>query len=212
MQKSLFLAGAAIALFAVGAAAETLQSTDVKLKLGQVTFKSGKTLDLSVGIGSALFHAPGDPADEFYAITDRGPNIDCSAAEKITGMSIADACGSDEKAKLFPRPDFVPSIVKVKLNGDGSFVTTEWIPLKDTAGNTITINVFDPANGKPVSTKGFTAAVLLAGGGARETVTLEPSGENALKGTSKNTVGAGASMTLTIKTAEGKSGQAKFGK
>ena len=81
-----------------------------------------------------------------------------------------------------------------------------------TAGNTITINVFDPANGKPVSTKGFTAAVLVAGGGARETVTLEPSGENALKGTSKNTVGAGASMTLTIKTAEGKSGQAKFGK
>ena len=137
MRKSLLLAGAAAVLFTVGAAADSLQSTDVKLKLGQVTFKSGKTLDLTVGIGSALFHMPGDPADEFYAVTDRGPNIDCSAAEKITGMTLADACAGDEKAKLFPRPDFVPSIVKVKLNGDGTFATTDWIPLKDAAGKPI---------------------------------------------------------------------------
>ena len=81
-----------------------------------------------------------------------------------------------------------------------------------TSGNTITINVFDPGNHKPVSTKGFSGAVLVAGAGARETVTLEPSGENALKGNSKNAIGAGATITLTIKTAEGKSGQAKFGK
>ena len=137
MRKSLLLAGAAAVLFTVGAAADSLQSTDVKLKLGQVTFKSGKTLDLTVGIGSALFHMPGDPADAFYAVTDRGPNIDCSAAEKITGMTLADACAGDEKAKLFPRPDFVPSIVKVKLNGDGTFATTDWIPLKDAAGKPI---------------------------------------------------------------------------
>lgn len=81
-----------------------------------------------------------------------------------------------------------------------------------TSGNTITINVFDPGNNKPVSTKGFSGAVLLAGGGARETVTLEPSGENALKGTSKSAIAPGAAITLTIKTAEGKSGQVKFGK
>ena len=81
---------------------------------------------------------PGDPADEFYALTDRGPNIDCSASEKITGIPTAQACAGDDKAKLFPRPDFVPSIVKVKLNDDGTFVTTEWIPLKDAAGKTIT--------------------------------------------------------------------------
>lgn len=81
-----------------------------------------------------------------------------------------------------------------------------------TSGNTITINVFDPANGKPVSTKGFSGAVLVAGAGARETVTLEPSGEYALKGNAKAAVGASATITLMIKTAEGKSGQAKFGK
>jgi hypothetical protein len=119
-------------------AVKVLESMDAKLQLGKVEFAGGKTLDLTIGIGSALFHMPGDPADEFYALTDRGPNIDCSASEKITGIPTAGACNGDDKAKLFPRPDFVPSIVKVKLNEDGTFVTTDWIPLKDAAGKTIT--------------------------------------------------------------------------
>jgi hypothetical protein len=119
-------------------AVKVLESMDAKLQLGKVEFAGGKTLDLTIGIGSALFHMSGDPADEFYALTDRGPNIDCSASEKITGIATAQACNGDDKAKLFPRPDFVPSIVKVKLNDDGTFVTTEWIPLKDAAGKEIT--------------------------------------------------------------------------
>ena len=118
--------------------AKVFESMDAKLQLGRVEFASGKALDLTVGIGSALFHMPGDPADEFYALTDRGPNIDCSASEEITGMPTAAACNGDEKAKLFPRPDFVPAIVKLKLSEDGSFVTTDWIELKDASGKTIT--------------------------------------------------------------------------
>ena len=81
-----------------------------------------------------------------------------------------------------------------------------------TAGNTITINVFVPNTPKPVSTKGYTAAVLIAGGSGRETVTLSPQGENSLKGDAKSPIAPGATITLTIKTAEGKSGQAKFKK
>ncbi len=119
-------------------AVKVLESMDAKLQLGQVEFAGGRTLDLTIGIGSALFHMPGDPKDEFYALTDRGPNIDCSASEKITGIPTAQACNGDDKAKLFPRPDFVPSIVKVKLNDDGTFITTEWIPLKDAASKSIT--------------------------------------------------------------------------
>lgn len=80
-----------------------------------------------------------------------------------------------------------------------------------TSGNTVTINVFDPKNAKPVVTKGYTAAVLIAGAG-RETVTLTPQGENSLKGDAKAPIPAGATITLTIKTADGKSGQAKFKK
>lgn len=81
-----------------------------------------------------------------------------------------------------------------------------------TAGNTVTINVFEAFKAKPVSTKGYVGAVLIASGSARETVALAPQGENSLKGEAKNPVPAGATITLTIKTAEGKSGQAKFKK
>lgn len=77
-----------------------------------------------------------------------------------------------------------------------------------TSGNTITINVFDEGN-KPVATKGFSGAALLIRGSERETVTLTPSGESALKGDAKKPA-AGAAITLTLKTAAGKSGQAKF--
>lgn len=81
-----------------------------------------------------------------------------------------------------------------------------------TSGNTVTINVFEAFKAKPVSTKGYVGAVLIVGGSARETVTLAPQGENSLKGDAKNPVPANATITLTIKTAEGKSGQAKFKK
>jgi hypothetical protein len=81
-----------------------------------------------------------------------------------------------------------------------------------TADKTVTINVFDAKNGKPIATKGYSGAVLIAGGSGRETVTLAPQGENSLKGDAKTPIAAGATITLTIKTAEGKSGQAKFKK
>jgi hypothetical protein len=81
-----------------------------------------------------------------------------------------------------------------------------------TSGNTVSINVFEAFKAKPVSTKGYVGAVLITGGQGRETVTLAPQGENSLKGEAKNPIPAGATITLTIKTAEGKSGQAKFKK
>ena len=81
-----------------------------------------------------------------------------------------------------------------------------------TADKTVTIHVFDAKNGKPIATKGYSGAVLIAGGSGRETVTLAPQGENSLTGDAKTPIAAGATVTLTIKTAEGKSGQAKFKK
>ena len=80
-----------------------------------------------------------------------------------------------------------------------------------TSGNKVTINVFDE-KAKPISTKGFTAAVLIASSGGKETLTLVASGENSLQGEAKAPIAAGAAITLTLKTAEGKSGQAKFKK
>jgi hypothetical protein len=80
-----------------------------------------------------------------------------------------------------------------------------------TSGNKLTINVFDEKN-KPVATKGFTGSVLIAGGGGKETLTLVASGENSLQGEAKAPIAAGTAITLMLKTAEGKSGQAKFKK
>jgi hypothetical protein len=77
-----------------------------------------------------------------------------------------------------------------------------------TSGNTITINVFDEGN-KPVASNGFTASALVVRGSEREAVALAPAGESALKGDAKKPV-AGAAITVTLKTAAGKSGQARF--
>lgn len=81
-----------------------------------------------------------------------------------------------------------------------------------TTGNTVTFNIFVPNTPKPVPTDGFTGAVLITGSAGRETVALTPMGENSLKGEAKSPIGPGTTITLTIKTAEGKSGQAKFKK
>lgn len=77
------------------------------------------------------------------------------------------------------------------------------------AGNVVTINILDESN-KPTSAKGFSGSVLIVSGANRETVQLAPSGDNALKGETKNPVPAGATVTLVLKNAAGKSGQAKF--
>lgn len=77
------------------------------------------------------------------------------------------------------------------------------------AGNTVTINILDEAN-KPTSAKGFSGSVLIVSGGSRETVQLAASGDSALKGEAKSPVAAGATVTLVLKNAGGKSGQVKF--
>lgn len=77
------------------------------------------------------------------------------------------------------------------------------------SGNSVTINVFDESN-KPTSAKGFSGSVLIVSGGARETVQLAVSGDNALKAEAKAALPAGAVVTLVLKNAAGKSGQVKF--
>ena len=77
------------------------------------------------------------------------------------------------------------------------------------SGNTVTFNILDEAN-KPVASKGFTGSALVVSGADRETVTLAPAGENALQGDTKKPVAKGAAISVTIKTAAGKSGQARF--
>jgi hypothetical protein len=81
-----------------------------------------------------------------------------------------------------------------------------------TAGNTVTINIFVPSTAKPVPTDDFTAAALIVSGSTRETISLTPQGENSLRGDAMAPIAPDATITLTIQTAEGKSGQVAFKK
>ncbi|MFG1465888.1 hypothetical protein V5F77_23680 [Xanthobacter sp. DSM 24535] len=76
------------------------------------------------------------------------------------------------------------------------------------SGQTVAVNVFDEA-GKPVDTKGYTGSVMVVSGGDRKTLQLTASG-NALTGQAPGPVQSGAAITVVVKTAAGKSGQAKF--
>jgi hypothetical protein len=71
-------------------------------------------------------------------------------------------------------------------------------------------SLFIPNTAKPVPTDGFTATALIVSGSNRETISLAPQGENLLKGDAKNLIPPDATVTLTIKTAQGKLGQVKF--
>lgn len=78
-----------------------------------------------------------------------------------------------------------------------------------TNGNVVTINVLDE-NNKPIATKGYSGSVLIVSGSDRETVTLAPAGDSALKGEAKKAVATNANVTLMLKTDKGKMGQARY--
>jgi hypothetical protein len=77
------------------------------------------------------------------------------------------------------------------------------------AGNTITIHLLDEAN-TPTSAKGFSGQALVVSGGTREAVQLAIAGDSSLKGEAKAPLAPGASVTLVLRNAAGKSGQVRF--
>jgi hypothetical protein len=56
------------------------------------------------GIGSDMWRAEGDPADEFWMVTDRGPN----GQIEVEGSN----------RRTFPVPDFTPHILQVRISGE----------------------------------------------------------------------------------------------
>ncbi len=105
----------------------------VELPLETAVFSNGKTMPLTIGIGSAAAHGPGDPDNVVYFLTDRGPNIDCEEDTELIGM---DLC---PKGKIFPTPQFTPSLFKIALDfASGKANVLETIPLKDSANKPIT--------------------------------------------------------------------------
>jgi hypothetical protein len=136
---ALILAGL-IVLAAVPASAQTIQvftSDDPALMLGPVAFDGGRTLDLSVGIGSGAFRGPSDPPNEFFTVSDRGPNFTCGDAEDIIGLKGERICGDIKRSRIYPRPEYSPTIYRVAVGTDGHFRVIGRIPLKDAKGNPV---------------------------------------------------------------------------
>ncbi len=75
------------------------------------------------GIGSDLYHRPGDAPDEFWMITDRGPN----GQIKVEGVD----------RRTFPVPDFDPVILHVKVSGT-AITILETIEILTQSGQPVT--------------------------------------------------------------------------
>ncbi len=117
---------------------------DVNEFLERVSFMGTKILSLDVGVGSGAFHFRDDNSDEFYTITDRGPNLACNESKQV--LDIENFCKDDngrldEEGKIFPVPSFTPTIYKFNIDVGGVFGTKyeiiESITLKDRDDNPI---------------------------------------------------------------------------
>jgi len=151
-------AGTALASYAAAANITIREyvSNDTLLTLGTHAFEGGKTLNLTVGIGSGAFRGPNDPPNAIWTLGDRGPNFTCGEARNVTGVTPA-ACGEVKNGRVYPAPSYAPSIYRVILLDDGTFRVTNVLTLKDREGR--------PLNGMPNPLKVATTETPLDGSG-----------------------------------------------
>jgi hypothetical protein len=119
--------------------ARFLTSTDTLLTIGSYSFDGGRTLDLTVGIGSGAFRHRNDPSNVIWTVGDRGPNIACDEMKSIAGVELP-ACKEVRNGRVYPKPAYAPSIYRVMLMAE-DFRVTDVITLKDRDGQ--------PLNGMP---------------------------------------------------------------
>ncbi len=117
------------------------RSFTINPALKTVAIPGGKTLNLTLGVGSGAFRRASDAPGMFWTVSDRGPNLDCGASEKLAG--IKDLCKTsagavDNLGKIFPTPDFTPSIYQWQIEqnsaGNARLVLKNTITLKDKDG------------------------------------------------------------------------------
>jgi hypothetical protein len=132
------------------------RSDDTLLMMGRYRFDNGRTLNLSVGIGSGAFRHPDDPPNVFWTVGDRGPNIACGEFKQIAQMELP-ACRETRNGRIYLTPSYAPSIYRVLLTDAGPFRITDVITLKDRDGI--------PLNGMPNPLRSATTEIPLDGRG-----------------------------------------------
>ena len=132
-------------------------SAQADAQLGMVTFTVGEgenrtsaSANFNVGFGSGAYHRAGEPNNQFYTITDRGPNIKCGEVGEVLATlnndpsletTFSDFCGEGhDKDKVFPKPSFTPTIYQWQIEQNEDGLTTRIltrIPLKNNKGELI---------------------------------------------------------------------------
>ncbi len=141
LHRSLLAGLLALAPAAQSLAGEVkLLSTDDPLANWRaVTYPGGKTAAFTIGLGSAAYRSPRDPANVIYVASDRGPNFTCAAARKIIGEESQPLCKDVKGARFYPTPDYTPSIYRLELDpATGGFAVKDVIALKTASGAAIT--------------------------------------------------------------------------
>lgn len=116
----------------------TVLQLGTPLSLGRFTFEGGKTLDLTIGIGSSAFRGRTDLPTTIWTLSDRGPNIACNDAHEITGVERAKICAAARNGRIYPMPAYAPSIYRLFLDTDaGVFHVVDTIALRTQDGRPI---------------------------------------------------------------------------
>lgn len=143
-------------MLAADIAVREYRSDDTLLGLPPYTFQGGKTLPLTVGIGSSAFRHFSDPPNVIWTVGDRGPNIPCNDMKAVAGVELA-GCRDVKNGRVYPTPSYSPSIYRVMLLDDGTFRITDVVTLKDRNGV--------PLNGMPNPLRTATTEMPLDGTG-----------------------------------------------
>jgi hypothetical protein len=139
---SLALAAAATILLAASAQAQqsitSYTSEDPTLNLGKFAFKGGKTIEMRIGIGSGAYYRKGDAPNMIYTVSDRGPNFTCDdEGQGITGLTPEQMCNATKGGRIYPLPNYVPSIFSVELMPNHTFRVVDIVGLKNRDGSPV---------------------------------------------------------------------------
>ena len=140
MRTGIALAAVLISSIAAEAADfQVLTSKDPKLAWKSVELPGGKTATYTLGIGSGAYRHPSDPPNVIWTVGDRGPNMTCGDAAKLIGKEVADACRKLKAGRVYPTPEYAPSIYKVEIDrAAGTFKLLDVIPIKTKSGRSVT--------------------------------------------------------------------------
>lgn len=114
------------------------------------------------GIGSDLWRAPTDPPDEFWMVTDRGPNDKMKVGR--------------ESRRIFPVPGYTPFIARVRVVNE-EIEVLETIPIVGRSGEAVTGLPNTATHEEPFDYSGLNRLPLNPSGLDVEGLVRMPSGE-----------------------------------